>query len=80
MFFSTTVGNVALVSSSSSFRMSNQYAPSNLVLYFSLSVVMDVFCVLVTSSMLENDMHGSFFCVTRDLYSKFNLKKCLITQ
>lgn len=47
------VAGVALVSSSSSFCMSNQYAPSDLVLYFSLSVVMDVFCVLVTTSMLH---------------------------
>jgi hypothetical protein len=29
--------------------MSNQYAPSDLILYFSLSVVIDVVCLLLTS-------------------------------
>jgi hypothetical protein len=41
--------------STSSISISNQYALSNLISYFSLSVVMDVLCVLL-ASLLANNM------------------------
>jgi hypothetical protein len=48
--FSTTSTDVVNPAASPSpFSMSNQYAPSDLILYFSLSVVIDVVCLLLTS-------------------------------
>jgi hypothetical protein len=40
---------------STSISMFNQYASSDLISYFSLSVVIDAFCILITS-MLENNL------------------------
>lgn len=47
--------NVVLAASAPSFRMSNQYALSVLILCFSLPVVMNMFYILLTS-LVENYM------------------------
>jgi uridine phosphorylase len=73
---SLTIGDVVVPAASpSSLGMSNQYTPSNLISYFTLSVVVDV-CVLLTS-LLGNNMLVSF-TVVYDLYLEFNLESVYV--
>jgi hypothetical protein len=52
------------------FTMFNQYIPSDLIMYFSLSIIIDVFCILLTTPPLS--YYLSFKTTTRSSKYSFN--------